>query len=405
PGSHVTATVTLTPASRMEQNNYIITALPNGTTDNARRQVPARVLNTTSAPQTATGNATGSINATTAKGPLKFLNGNGHDVTISTTVLHGASGVAITFNGPIIIPAAGVIIVTGYAVSAGSGGNIPAFDISGSCCTPGVSANNISSFSGGQDAITNSVIQQSDIDGAANPLVATLAQSTQVSLQKQVKATEKMVDGSFACTPTTTADQKAGDIAKQVHVSVTVACHEEVYDALAAHQMAISLLLGQAQNDPALNAQYALVGQITPRVLSDSMVSADGKVNLEMQVQGLWVYQFTPQMQQNIKGKIIKITQKSAMDVLLHQSGVAAAKIELSSGTTMPATVNDITLTVLTLPAAQTTPTTGPGTPTIGPNSTPGGSNNGTPGGSNNGTPGGPSTNPTPTAVNGLGGS
>ncbi|MEO7021572.1 MAG: hypothetical protein ABI234_15580, partial [Ktedonobacteraceae bacterium] len=42
PGSHVTATVTLTPASRMEQNNYIITALPNGTTDNARRQVPAR---------------------------------------------------------------------------------------------------------------------------------------------------------------------------------------------------------------------------------------------------------------------------------------------------------------------------------------------------------------------------
>ncbi len=383
PGS-LTANVTITPASKLESDNYLLEALPTGTPDPAQRQIGARLLTQTSGTSTATGNATGSIPATTASGLLTFQNVGGSGVTLGTTILTGADGVQVKFNGPVFVPATGSPTVTGYAVNPGAAGNIRPLDINGRCCAPNVFVKNLSAFTGGQDAQPNSVIQQSDIDKAAQPLVSSLSQSTGNALQKQVKSNERVVDNSFKCKPSVNPSVKAGAVAKTVTVQVQVTCTEEVYDFAAAQSMATSLLQTKAQNDPAITTQYALDGKIVTSVLSDTVVTAQGQVSIEIQAQGLWVYQFTDQMQQNIKNSLVKLSKANALNVLLHDMGVAAAKINISSGDLMPANASDITLTIQTLPGVQGSPTGTPGTgPTV--------------------LPTGPT--PTPTPVNGLGGS
>jgi hypothetical protein len=188
-------------------------------------------------------------------------------------------------------------------------------------------------------------------------------------------------------------------VAKTTTVQVTETCTEEVYDQAQAQQIATSRLQTKAQNDAALGSQYALDGQIVTNVLSDTVVSGGGQVTIEVQARGLWVYQFTNQMQQNIKLSLVKLSQAAAQSVLTHDSGVAAAKINISGGTSMPANANDITLVIQQLPGAQATPSGTPGSP-------------GTPGGSN--APGSPTvlpsgtgipTQPTTPPVPGLGGS
>ncbi|MGH2507506.1 MAG: protein kinase domain-containing protein [Ktedonobacteraceae bacterium] len=350
-----TATIVITPASHLEQNSYVITAIPNGSFNVAQRQIPARMISVTSATQHATGNATGSIPARVASGQLALVNWTFSAITVNSTTLTGQDRVQVSFNGPIFVPAWGTVPITGFAVNPGSSGNIPALDIGGSCCASGITVNDSSTFTGGQDAIPNSIIRQSDINGAANPLVTALTQSTQTSLPQQIKANERVVDGTAGCTPIISADQQAGAVTNVVHVSVAVACHEEVYDVAAAQQMAMSLLLEQAQSDPALNTQYVQVGQIATSVLNTSIADSNNEVNLEVQAQGLWVYQFTPQIQVKLKSKLVKLSLQNAQVVLHGWTGIATVKINLSSGTTMPNNVNDISLTVQNIPGVQST--------------------------------------------------
>lgn len=385
PGS-LTANVTITPASKLESDNYLLEALPTGTPDPAQRQIGARLLTQTSGTSTATGSATGSIPATRATGMLTFINTNNFAVTLSPTPIPGSDGVEVSIYQNVTVPAAPSFTATvpAFAVNPGSAGNIKAFDVSRPCCTGGITVKNTAPFTGGQDAQPNSVIQQSDIDKAAQPLVSSLSQSTGNVLQKQVKSNERVVDNSFKCKPTVNPSVKAGTVAKTVTVQVQVTCTEEVYDFAAAQSMATGLLQTKAQNDPALNPQYALDGRIVTSVLSDTVVTAQGQVSIEIQAQGLWVYQFTNQMQQNIKNSLVKLSKASALNVLLHDMGVAAAKISISSGDLMPANASDITLTIQTLPGVQGSPT---GTPVNSPTVLPTG------------------PTPTPTPVNGLGGS
>ena len=304
-------------------------------------------------------------------------------MTLGTTILTGADGVQITFNGPVFVPAGGSSTVTGFAVSPGTAGDIRAIDIDGHCCAPDIFVKNLSAFTGGQDAQPNSVIQQSDIEKAAQPLVNSLSQSTSSELQKQVKSNERPVDTSFQCKPTVHPSVNAGTVAKTVTVTVQVTCTEEVYDFAAAQAMVTGRLQTKAQNDPDINAQYALDGKIVTSVLSATPVTAQGQVSLEIQARGLWVYQFTSQVRQDIKNSLVRLSKASAQNVLLHDMGVAAAKISLSNGDLMPANTSNITLIIQTLPGPQGTPTSAhSSSPTVL-----------------------PSSGPTPTPVNGLGGS
>ncbi len=364
----ITATVTITPASKLEQDNYVLQALPNSTPNPAQRQIPARVLTLTSATSSATANATGSIEATQAKGFLTFINTNNFAVTLAPTPIPGSDGVEVSIYQNVVVPAAPSFTATvpAFAVNAGTGGNIKAFDISRPCCTTGITVKNTAAFTGGQNAVIDSVIQQGDIDGAAQPLINSLMQSTGSALQKQVASTERVVDGTFGCPATTTANHKAGDVAKTVTVQVSVKCTEEVYDFAAAQQMGVSLLQARAQSDPTLGSGYRLDGQIVAAVISATVVrAASEQVVVEVQAQGRWVYQFSSQLQQTIKQSLVRLTKTSALNKLQSDAGVGSAKITISSGTIMPTSASSITLTIVSLPGVQNTPTGTQGSPAV----------------------------------------
>src|SRR6266704_4159049 len=182
PGTTATATVTITPDSKDESNIFQIVGVTS-TPKPGTREVSARIISATSPAQSKTVQSTGSIPGTRATGALTFLN-SGATKYFGSVILRGSSGVPITFNGPITVNALpGFLTITGFAVNIGSAGNIGALDISGPCCAAGITVKN-GAFSGGQNPQPNSVVQQSDINGAASALTVSLTPGTQAALQK-----------------------------------------------------------------------------------------------------------------------------------------------------------------------------------------------------------------------------
>jgi hypothetical protein len=381
PGVSTTAVVTITPKSQTVSNTYAIFAV-TGTPDPAKREVAARILTATSPTQSKTVQSSGSIPGTRATGTLNFLNTSNSTKSFGSVILRGASGVPVTFNGPVIVSAIpGSLTITGFAVSAGSAGNIGAFDISESCCASGITVKN-GTFSGGQNAQPNSVVLQGDINGAADALTASLTPATQADLQKQVKSNEQVVPGTQKCAKSTfTANHVAGDHAPNVTVTVAITCKEEVYDQQAALTMAESLLKAQASKDP--GPAYALTGSIVTNVTKASVVDTKGTVSLLVSAQGVWVYQFSDAVKQDMKNHIATKSQQDATKYLLSQPGVSDVKIVISSGTTLPDAAH-ITIEIVAIPGATSSPTPGTGTPPGSPTVVP--------------------TGPTPTPTQGLGG-
>ncbi len=274
-----TSTVILTPKSIDLANTFEILAV-TGTPDPNKRQMSARIVTATSPAQSKTVTSTGSIPGTRATGLLTFLNNGTSAQSFGSVILTGASGVRVSFNGPITVPAVppASVRVTGFAVNVGSAGNIGALDIHGSCCASGITVKN-GTFSGGRNPQPNPVVQQSDINGAADALAASLIPGTQSALQKQVRPNEQVINNTLHCTKSTfTANHRAGDVAPNVTVTVAITCKEEVYDQQAALTIAANLLKAQASKD--LGPHYALTGNIVTAVTKATVVDTRGTVSL-----------------------------------------------------------------------------------------------------------------------------
>jgi VCBS repeat-containing protein len=195
-------------------------------------------------------------------------------------------------------------------------------------------------FSGGQDAYTGPVVQQSDIDGA----VSGMAQPDPLQvLQPQIKPNEHLV-GTPHCTPQVTSDHKAGDKGAQVTVRVTFTCAGEVYDQGAAVAMVATLLTQQAATDP--GAGYALVGQLKTTITAGA-ADAQNTVALTLSAQGVWAYQVSAAQQQALAHRIAGKSVHEAQQVLSTQPGVAQAAIDLSGGgQTLPSDPANIKMVV-----------------------------------------------------------
>ena len=394
PGATTTAKVTITPDSQDLSNTFQILGV-TGTPNPAMREVSARILTSTSPTQSKTVTSTGSIPGTRATGALTFLNTSNSPKSFGSVILRGASGVPVSFNGPISVPAVppASVTVTGFAVNIGSAGNIAALDISGSCCATGITVKN-GAFSGGQNPQPNSVVQQSDIDGAANVLTASLTPPMQATLQKQVQPGEQIVANTLQCNKSTfTANHAAGDHAPNVTVTVAITCKEEVYNQQAALIMGANLLTKQASTD--LGPNYALTGNIVAAVTKVTVIDSKGTLTILVKAEGVWVYQFSDTVQQDFKTQIQNKSEQDAINYLKAQPGVKDVKIEISNGGTTLSDAANITIEIVPIPGTTGTPTTG--TPTTG---TP------TPHGSPTIVPTGAVTPPvTPTPTQGLGGS
>jgi hypothetical protein len=386
----VKAQVAITPLSKLEQDQYVIVGLTNGTPDPTKNEVAAHVIRATSPSKQGSASATGSIPATKASGTLLFQNTGSTGIQLQGGTLTDANGVGINF-GPVFVPVTGSGTATteGVAAQAGSSGNIRAFDFDGTCCGyDTIVVKNQNAFTGGQDAVTDSVITPNDINNAINQVAPDLTNEAQSNLQTQIKPTERADTDSLSCKTGDTTDHNAGDQAKSVTATVSVTCTEVVYDYQAAAQIATQNLRSKAAKDQALQ-NFQLDGQIVVSPLSQQVVGANQEVAIDMQAQGLWVYQLTATQEQNLKHAVLNKSKQAALTLLQSSPGVATAQITLSTGTTMPSSESAITLTIQTLPGVQATttpgntsvppastmnPATSPGSSTPTPGFTPGGS-------------------------------
>lgn len=314
-----TVTVTLVPRAKQEQVTTPVSA----------NQIQARQLSATAPVQTSTGNVSGTLPAKKSHGELTFINQTSVSVTIQTTTIKGKSGVPITFQGPIVIPAINppTAVVVGVAVNTGINGNIPLFDIDEFCCAPNneIVVKNTTAFTGGQNAQPNDQIQQSDIANEANPLVTSQTQSEQARLKTQVQSNERVVSGSNHCQPTVTSDAPAGTQAKTVTVSVSVVCTEDVYNTSLAQKIAMHQLNQQARQD--VGAAYQLAGQAAISVVMD------GNQQI-LKAQGIWAYTFSPDRLRQLATSIASKSQADARNLLLQQQGIA--DVRFSTTGTLP---------------------------------------------------------------------
>ena len=276
----------------------------------------------------------------------------------------------ITFNGPITVNALpGFLTIAGFAVNVGSVGNIGALDISGPCCAAGITVKN-GAFSGGQDPQPNSVVQQSDINGAASALTVSLTSGTQVALQKQVLSSEQIIANTLHCKKSTfTANHAAGDPAASVTVTVAITCQEEVYDQQAALTMGANLL--KTKVNKGLLPNYALTGNIITGITKVTDIDPRGMVAIYVMTEGEWVYQFNDTVKEGFAKHIAKVSKQNALRYLISQPGVKAVKIDYSNSNTLPE-ASHITIEIVAIPGATGTHTTGTlttGTPTVIPRS------------------------------------
>ena len=384
PGITPSATVTITPASSDLRNTYQLFGV-TGTPDPSQRQVQARLLSSTSPAQSKTVNATGvrQTSGIQATGTITFYNGAFTDQQVNAgTAFNLAGGVRIVTDRAVDIPKAssppnsrpGVASVSAHATAVGPAGNIAALAINGPCCSTDSSifAKNLTAFSGGQNPENFTVVQQSDIDGAAKPLESMLTPQAQNSVKGQIHPNEQLVN-PLQCAPNVTSDHNVGDRATNVTVTVKVTCSGEVYDQQAAQMIASNLLKQQAARDP--GPGYALVGNLTTTV-TQVMVTDPKKGTLLLQVkaQGIWVFQFSAAQQRALANLIAGKSKQDALALLVKQPGVAKADIVVSGGdgNTLPADPSQINIVVQSVPGlpGTTTPITGPSSPGV-PTNTP----------------------------------
>jgi serine/threonine protein kinase len=343
------ATVTVMPVNQRVSTGYIIEAVTS-TPNPAQHQVSARLLSQTTPSQQRTVLATGqgTIPAVQAAGTLTFKNGAFVSQTVGVgAVFTGGDGVQVVNDFAAIIPAdnpntgnLGRVTVAAHAIAAGSGGNIGAGDISGTCCAlnGSIFVTN-SAFTGGQNEQHFPAVSQSDIDNAAKPLAASLVTQAQQGLNGQVHSGEKLL-ASPQCTPSVTADHQAGDRASNVTMTVSAKCNGEVYDQQGMQSLLQNLL--QQKADSTFGPGYARAGDI---VVTQTKVQniTNGNVSLLVQAQG--VYQMSDALQLQLKKQIAGKSVTEARTLLKSERGIGDVTIQ-SNGPTLPTDPAQIAIVV-----------------------------------------------------------
>ena len=192
-------------------------------------------------------------------------------------------------------------------------------------------------------------LQESDITPVTNAHQAKLKSDAQNDIKGQKKSGEQLLGNINCADPKTTTDQPVGDKGKNItsaNVTVSVTCNAEVYDANAVQTIAQKSLQQKAMKDPGQG--YVLAGHIVTQV--QPQTQQDGTVTFSVMAQGLWYYQWTDAMKQDLLDKIKGKSVKDAQTVLNSYPGVDKAnhpKIAINNGaTTLPSDPRQIALDV-----------------------------------------------------------
>ena len=354
------AIVSITPAHNNVSTTYTISAVtgkPNATLN----QVQARFLSSVSPTQSkavaATGN--GTIPATHAHGSLTFWN----DSTSSKTFPAGmaftdANGIQVVNDvggtlppGNPTTPQWTAVTVAAHVQQGGTVGNIKVYDINNwsSYGNGYFVVQNAAAFSGGQNAQAYSFIQSSDVSNvtsATNTLKSSLLANTQAAVTAQVGTNETLLN-AVQCVPTVTYNHKTGDHATSITASVVVICRGEVYNQLAAKDMATRLLQRKVATAP--STSYTLTNTITTTVAHAQLSDAQGTIALLIKAESVGMFQFSDAQKQELSTLILGKSEQEAQSILLNQTGISQVVIRLAGGNghTLPTDLRHITLNVL----------------------------------------------------------
>ncbi len=250
-------------------------------------------------------------------------------------------------------------------VKAGASGNIGphVFYYSYNDGYGGLKVYNTQSFVGGKDAGTYTVVQQGDINGAANPLMPSVLAEAQQAYGAELKAGEQEV-GAPKCGSKVTADKNVGDAASTFNVTVSFSCSGEVYDPTAPEAAASEMLKAQASSD--LDPSYVLAGNILTTILSVSVTNVKtGTLSLVIATEGIWNFNFSTTQKLALAKLIAGKSVQDAQAVLAQQNGVKSALVNLA-GTflfwnSVPTNIDHITISIkqVSVPEPQVSPTPG----------------------------------------------
>jgi len=309
------ATVTITPTSKAVQGSYPLTAV-TGTPDASKQQVGARMVFATTLAQMSTVNTIG-------QGPIRgtgaYATGVVEIDNNSSTNLTFAVGQSFPNNANVggcndILP---IHLVLDQSITAhahydanfayahvqeiGTIGNSPGSTPQGcrffeyGSGNPSYFIFNTAAFSGGVDPQIGRIIQQSDIDTAANSLIAATQPDPEQVLRSQLQPNEHLADTAH-CTPNISTDHQAGDAGTAVTVSVSFTCTGLAYDHDGAVALLTKLLQAQAATDP--GAAYALAGKLRVVLLSTTPTpGVPEDTTLTFFSEGIFASQFSPSQQ------------------------------------------------------------------------------------------------------------
>jgi len=352
------ATVTITPANIDLKHTFTISAV-TGTPNASKQQVGARLLSFTTSSYTQTAQATGigTIPGTHASGTVAIDNFNtSSSLTLTAGSVfantYGTVNIHMVLDATVTVPPAPSSTVwsqgtaPGHILEIGTIGNNEFNNNINGTLTWSVFDN--PPFSNGKDPQNYTAVQQSDIDGAANTLIAANTPNPQQVLQGQVRSNERLI-GTPQCASNKAADHAAGDRATTVTVTISFTCTGEAYDQDGALALASSLLSQQAATDP--GSGYNSVGKITTTLTSAMLSDAtNGTITLTVDTQGTWRFQFTSAQKQALLAAIAGQPKGQAETFLLGQKGVAKVDMQISGGdgNTLPTDWRRITMVVNT---------------------------------------------------------
>jgi hypothetical protein len=327
------ATLTLAPMSMHVQQTLevVVYAQPDQQGD-----ILGRAITSTTTAQTRTGRATGKVDhaATVASGEVVIsnitLNGSdSEDVGAST--LTSRSGVDIDLDAFTARQGA-TITVPAHADQAGSRGNISANNINFSIviCAPydflcnspvgHAFAHNPHAFTGGQNAFTQTVVQQSDINGLAQPLIDQLTPGAREQVSQQVaqhlQPGERAAMPAPQCTPTVKSTPPLNAAATTFSVSVTVTCYQLIY---AQRDFLPGVIHAQGLQANSKYAEgYRLAGEMIAGAPVFSATDASRQtVTLQVKANSIWAYRADQGDQARMAEQIVGQTTDDAKALLL----------------------------------------------------------------------------------------
>ncbi len=325
------ATVTLTLQSHAIQTSYLVTAITSttSTTNTSQGQVQARTLSSTIS-QSKSGQASGFFPGVQASGFITFRNtstGCGCPVIIPAgTTLTSANGVRVVTETIASVASLCAVTVRAHAANFGPSGDISVGAVN-TMLSPTMSATNPFAFGGGQAGQSNSLVQQSDIDGLSGTLQIQVMQSAQAGISSQLQSNEHLLN-TPACQVQTSSDHPAGVVATTINVTVNTTCTAEVYDYAGAAQWTQQQVQTQAVT---YGSQFSLVGDLHMQVKSATLVDAQtGKILLEIGVTGTWSYQLSNSQKKEIAAFIPGKNVNQVRTFLANFVGVEAVSIAIS---------------------------------------------------------------------------